>query len=77
MTRADAERLWGTDLVARALAGRAEVLTPATAREIAGAARACPDDAAFARWACSQPPSRCDAIIRLALGVTSRNIMEE
>jgi hypothetical protein len=76
VTRADAERLWGAAFVADALAGRAEVLTAATAREIARAARACPDDAAFALWASAQPPARRRALVRLMLGVTSRNMME-
>lgn len=76
MTRADAERLWGAAFVADALAGRAEVLTAATAREIARAAHACPDDAAFALWASAQPPARRSCIVRLMLGVTSHTLME-
>lgn len=77
MTRADAERLWGAAVVADALAGRAEVLTVATAREIARVACACPDDAAFALWASAQPPARRSCIILLALGVTSRNMTKD
>lgn len=75
MTPADAEALWGPDVVARALAEpEPERVTAELAREVEAQAREL-TDGAFARWALTLPWPRFCAVVRLTAGVTRRDLL--
>ena len=73
MNRHDAETLWGTAAVGRALSSRAAPPSPELLNDIRRAAEL--EDVNFARWALTLPwPAFC-AVVRLVAGVTRAELL--
>jgi len=66
VSRADADLLWGAEVVRLALEAQPEALSASSARGIARRVREL-DGRAFVRWSLAQPWPRFCAVIRLAL----------